>query len=384
MQVFKAFFKIVNRHKSSLFVYLGIFFALTLVLSGAGGSEKSKNDFSQVSISIGLENKDKGVLGEALREYLSEQNTIKKIPKEREKLLDAIYYQEVEYVLVIPEDFTEKFLQGEREEVLEGTAVPGSSTSFFTKTEISRFLGIIGMYIDSGYEAGAAASQALSDIQEESRVEFLHQEDAQKRPAASYYFQYMCYIFLCVMVIGLGQVLMAFNKKDMDARNKCSSVSFLKRNLQMISGSIGLMLIGYALFMIPTFFIYSDYMWSVRGFLSATNALVYMLLCLSVAFLAGRLTRNTGELNMIANVAGLALSFLGGVFVPLELMSESVKKVSKFVPSYWYIISNEKIWKIKSLAEAGEIFKNCLVIVVFSVAILSVTMLVNRMKARTA
>lgn len=383
MQVFKAFFKILNRNKLAMVIYIGIYMALTIIMSGSGASSYT-SDFSQVSMEIGVDNQDKGELGKALVEYLSKENNIKDIPKEREELLDAMYYREMQYVLVIPEDFTERFLAGEREEVLEGTVVPGNNTAFLAEMEVNEFLKTLGMYVDGGFAPDKAAEQALLDMQEEARVEFLSQENAREKPAAYYYFQYIPYIFLCVMLVSLSAVLMAFNDKDMDARNKCSSMSFFQRNLQMILGSIGIMLLEYAFFMVLTLVMYPDYMKSVAGILSAVNALVYMLVCLSIAFFVGRLVRNDGELNMIANVIGLAFSFLGGAFVPLEIMSEGVKRVSRFVPSYWYIMSNDAIWKVESLADAGDIYKNFLMTGAFAVAVIAAAMVVNRLKARSA
>lgn len=383
MQVFKAFFKILNRNKLAMVIYIGIYMALTIIMSGSGASSDT-SDFSQVSMEIGVDNQDKGELGKALVEYLSKENNIKDIPKEREELLDAMYYREMQYVLVIPEDFTERFLAGEREEVLEGTVVPGNNTAFLAEMEVNEFLKTLGMYVDGGFAPDKAAEQALLDMQEEARVEFLSQENAREKPAAYYYFQYIPYIFLCVMLVSLSAVLMAFNDKDMDARNKCSSMSFFQRNLQMILGSIGIMLLEYAFFMVLTLVMYPDYMKSVAGILSAVNALVYMLVCLSIAFFVGRLVRNDGELNMIANVIGLAFSFLGGAFVPLEIMSEGVKRVSRFVPSYWYIMSNDAIWKVESLADAGDIYKNFLMTGAFAVAVIAAAMVVNRLKARSA
>lgn len=383
MQVFKAFFKILNRNKLAMVIYIGIYMALTIIMSGSGASSDT-SDFSQVSMEIGVDNQDKGELGKALVEYLSKENNIKDIPKEREELLDAMYYREMQYVLVIPEDFTERFLAGEREEVLEGTVVPGNNTAFLAEMEVNEFLKTLGMYVDGGFAPDKAAEQALLDMQEEARVEFLSQENAREKPAAYYYFQYIPYIFLCVMLVSLSAVLMAFNDKDMDARNKCSSMSFFQRNLQMILGSIGIMLLEYAFFMVLTLVMYPDYMKSVAGILSAVNALVYMLVCLSIAFFVGRLVRNNGELNMIANVIGLAFSFLGGAFVPLEIMSEGVKRVSRFVPSYWYIMSNDAIWKVESLADAGDIYKNFLMTGAFAVAVIAAAMVVNRLKARSA
>lgn len=381
MQVFKAFFKILNKNKLSMIIYIGIYMALTLMMSGNGA--ESSTTFSQVSMDIGIENKDKGELGSALVEYLSQNNNIKEIPKNKEELQDDMYYREIHYVLTIPEDFTEKFMTGEREEALEGIVVPGNGVAFLTEMEINEFLKTLGMYVDGGFEAAKAAEQTLLDMKKEAKVEFLSQKDIQERPAASYFFQYLPYIFLCMMLVSLSAVLVTFNQKDIDARNKCSAMSFTKRNFQMILGSIAIMALEYVFFMAVACLLYPDYMKSIQGCLSALNALAYMLVCLSIAFFTARVVKNDGELNMVANVVGLATGFLGGAFVPLEMMNEGVKKISKFVPSYWYVISNDTIWKLESFSEAGEIYINIIVTVAFAIAVFAVAMVVNRLKART-
>lgn len=383
MQVFKAFFKILNKNKMAMMIYTAIFFALTMILASQA-DENSVTSFSRQSLAIGADNQDTGELGTALVDYLELTNTIMEVPADHEALLDAMYNREIQYVLIIPEDFTEKFLAGEREEVLEGTEVPGNKTSYLAEMEIVEYLKTLGMYVDGGYGEKEAAALAMADMKKESSVEFLSSSDAEQAPSAYYYFQYLPYIFVCSMMVSLGAVLIAFNKKDLEARNRSSAMSFGRRNMQMILGSVVLMLIEYGVFMGMAFLLYPDFMGSVSGLLSALNALVYMLLSLSIAFFAGRLLRNSGELNMVANIVGLGFGFLGGVFVPLEYMSEGVKNVSKFVPSYWYVISNEKIWKLESLGEAGEVFRNMGVVAVFAVAVLAAALLVNRMRARTA
>lgn len=383
MQVFKAFFKILNKNKLSMLIYMVIFFALSVALSRSG-EENSTISFSQVSLDIGIDNRDEGELGKALTEYLSKENKIKKIPKDREKLLDEMYYGNIEYVVVIPKDFTEKFLAGEREGVLEGTEVPGSSNAYLAEMEMNEFLKSLGMYVDGRYDAAKAAELANADMQKEGRVEFLSEDNAKAIPAAVYYFQFIPYIFLCIMIVSLSVVLMAFNEKNVEARNKCSAMSFSKRNVQMILGSLCLMLLEYGVFILAACVLYPDYMGSVRGVLSAVNALIFMLVCLSIAFFAGRLARNTAQLNMMANVAGLGFGFLGGVFVPLEVMSEGVKKVSKFIPSYWYITANESIYKMEGFQDMGNLYQNFLVMGAFAVAILAAAIMVNRLKARTA
>lgn len=382
MQVFKAFFMIANRNKMSVIVYIGIFFALTLMLSGAG-QKNDKTQFSQTSLEIAVDNKDQGELGEGLVKYLSEKNNIKDMPEEREELLDAMYYEELDYVLVIPEDFSRLFMERKRNQLLEGTIVPGSTVASLAETEISQFLNILAMYADSGYQQAEAVKMTLKIMQEESKVEFLDAYGEKGKEPVLYYLQYLPYIFICVMIISLGLVLMVFSKKDIDARNKCSAMSFTSRNLQMILGSIILMIMEYVLFMGMAVILYPEYMLSIRGVLSWANAFAFMLLSLSLAFLIGSLAKSIEILNMCSNVIGLGFSFLGGIFVPLEMIDSNIKKISKFIPSYWYTISNDAISRIDNIKQAGPVIQNILVLLGFTAAILSAALLVKRMKARS-
>lgn len=381
MQVFKTFFKILNKNKTTMIVYMAIYLALTLVLT-MNGQKNDTSDFSKIQLEIGVENKDEGALGEALVSYLERENDIKEIPEDREELLDAMYYRYIQYVLIIPEDFTEKFISGEREEALEGTAVPGNNTAYLAEMEIDEFLQSLGMYLDGGYAPEEAVEKTFASMENESKVEFLDDGDAVVKPAAAYFFDYLPYIFLCIMMVSLSSVLMIFNERDLDARNRCSSMSFFARNLQMMLGSIGIMLLEYGIFMLTAWILYPDYMTGMRGILSMGNALVFMLVCLSIAFFAGRLAKDDGQLNMVANIVGLSFSFLGGVFVPLNLMNQGMQKIAKFVPSYWYVSSNNVIWKMESWSETGEIYQNELVMLLFAAAVFAVALMVNRLRAR--
>ena len=40
---------------------------------------------------------------------------------------------------------------------------------------------------------------------------------------------------------------------------------------------------------------------------------------------------------MIANVVGLGMSFLCGIFVPQAILSDNLLQVSRFLPAYWYV-----------------------------------------------
>lgn len=41
---------------------------------------------------------------------------------------------------------------------------------------------------------------------------------------------------------------------------------------------------------------------------------------------------------MVSNVIALGMSFLSGVFVPIEFLGDGIIKIAHFLPAYWYIM----------------------------------------------
>lgn len=381
MQVFKAFFKVLNKNKSTLIIYVVIYLGMTIIISNSL-QETGEKDFSKVSLNIGIENQDQGEMGAALMDYLERHNSLKEVPDEKEALQDAMYYQEVQYVLVIPQDFSEKFAAGEREGLLEGTVVPGSSSAYLIENEIEYFLKTISMYLEAGYEKEQALALAAEDLELEPEVNFLEESNKKQLPGGFYFFQYIPYVFLIMMILGLGGVMKTFKNKDLAARNKCSAMSFLKQNVQMILGCMVYTIAVYLIFMVMACIYTDDYMFTLQGALSALNAFVFSICALSVAYFSIQFVRNVAELNIMSNIFGLAFSFLGGVFVSLDVMSEGAEQVAKFVPSYWYVIANREIQSVTGWSDAGQVYQAFLVVLVFAAAFFTAGLLVNRMKVR--
>lgn len=383
MQVFKVFFKVLNKYKHTMIIYIVIYLSITLAVSRSLPlMNNGQTEFSKVSLEIGVKNQDQGELGEALVSYLEQNNKIKEVPADRAALQDAMYYQEIDYVLVIPQDFSEKFAAGKGENLLEGTVVPGSSSAFLIENEIQQYLNTAAMYLEAGVEMERTILLTAEDMQQKPQVEFQKESDSQPLPGAFYFFQYIPYVFLVLMILGLGAVMKTFKGKDLTARNKCSALSFFQQNIQMILGCVVFTLGVYLIFMGMACLVDREYLFSVQGFLSAANALVFSICAVSIAWFCVQFVRNMAELNIMSNVFSLSFSFLGGVFVSLELMSDGVQKVAKFIPSYWYVIANREIQNVTKLSEAGSVYQSFLVVLVFALAFFAAGLLANRMKLK--
>ena len=63
---------------------------------------------------------------------------------------------------------------------------------------------------------------------------------------------------------------------------------------------------------------------------------IFMIVALSMAYLIGLLVKNETSISMVGNILGLGCSFLGGIFVPISMLSEGVIRLAHFLPTYWY------------------------------------------------
>ena len=61
-----------------------------------------------------------------------------------------------------------------------------------------------------------------------------------------------------------------------------------------------------------------------------------MFVGLGLAYFICSLTSNENLINMVANMLVLSMSFLCGVFVDTQFLSENIIKAAHFMPLYWY------------------------------------------------
>lgn len=94
----------------------------------------------------------------------------------------------------------------------------------------------------------------------------------------------------------------------------------------------------------------------------------------------------TATMGAFANVVSLGFSFLGGVFVPLELLGDTMKNIARFTPSYWYIQANNAIIGVEKFSDIdmGEFAKDCGVQLLFALAFFCVGLAVLRHKREEA
>lgn len=386
MIIFHTFFKIIKKNIFSISIYFIIFAVLTILFTGSNQDNAIQN-FTETELSISVINEDTGSLGKAVKSYLNSIHHLVDLPNDKDTLQDALFYRNVDYILFIPSDFTEKIKEKDYKYVLENVKLPDGSAGYFADAQLEQFLNTLSLYLESGYDEEAASAHAISDMKKSVTVTLkeLDTKNIWDKDGIYYYFQFLPYIFLSILVTGIGPILSVFQQEGLNKRNLCSSLSFRSKNFQLTLGSTIFAFICYLLFFILAVIMYSKALFTLNGLLCLINAFFALLFGMSIAFLSGMFVKTPQIFNMVSNTLGLSLSFLGGIFVPLSIMDENILKISQFLPTYWYTKANDLLSVSTDLKEVmPELIKSFGIQFGFALAIFAVTLFLVKIKKENA
>lgn len=408
MQVFKAYFKVVRSSVGVLALNFTIFLGLSVAFSFAAPSGTTLS-FEPAKIPAAVINRD-GItqITASLTDYLVRFASLKSFPDDEEALQDALFYREIEYVLIIPSGFSQGFM-AEDGPSLQKVVVPGSSSSLYLDMNIDQFFGLLDFYkTQAPRDASLAKAKTTEeDVQTQlltSLAETLALEtkvtmqsfggSTGERPGHSYYYAYSAFALLAMVISGVSSVMIPFNKPDLSDRNQCAPLPRRKANLFLAAGHSILALTCWGLFQLGSLVIYGKEVVS-SGLLGMywLNTLVFAAVAASIGLLVGNLVKTGGAQAGVINVISLGMSFLGGVFVPQEFMHKSVLTAAKFLPTYWFIRANDAIWHLDRFTTPGAlspsqlalrqlVIESMLIQLVFAAAIVLVTLIFAKEQSR--
>lgn len=370
MQVFKTFFKIAKKQVHGAVIYIVIFGALMFTMSFQA-SEEAQTRFQKEALNITVIDEDHSEASKALVSYLEGLHHLVELPDiQRETLFDNLYYNWISYVLVIPAGYEERLSGLDTEELLRSSKMADSARGYFVDQQIDEYLGSVTLYLSGGYTLEEALEKTADAIAKEEAVEVLDFETASEKPVNSmmiYFFQYFPYIFLSAMILGMGPVLFVFYKKELSSHTQCSALNSRSVNFQLALGCIVYTLAFWILFMLGALVIYGpSNLFSEKGLLLIGNSLAFLPVGVAITLLLGTVIssgvrKNPGNiLNMAANVIGLGMSFLCGIFVPQYLLGDKVLAAAHFLPAYWYVRNSNMIGGLSDEVMSFATYRTCI------------------------
>lgn len=365
-------------------LYFLIFLALMFLMSFTA-KDSNEKQYEAYALDISVIDLDDTGASQALIDYLDSVHELVPMENDGEMIQDSLYYHKVSYVLTIPEGFEKALLNGETRDLIESSKRQDSATGFFVDEQVNQYLKTLRIYLAGGCSVEEASRQTMESVKDCTKVTSLsfEKEDSGSNIMLSYYFQYMPYILIAVLILGLSPILITFRRKDLGNRLNCSALHHMDKTFQLSLGCVVFSLIIWFLFIIIGRIAFGPAMFSREGLLYILNSFTFLLICIAMALLVSTFSPNKNVLNMITNVVALGMSFFCGIFVSQYLLGKQILAIARFLPAYWYIQVTDRLSGFCDDAFSMDLYWKCIGIQLLFFAALFVIYLVADKQKKT-
>lgn len=373
MKVFKLFMKMIKANSAMLILSVVLFVFFTGIMMG----QENQTVRSVDKINVLVRDEDQSEYSSILASYLSDIANAKTESEYGDDLRDAIFYKEVDYIVVIPSGFGNDIKTSQVS--LDVTDVSHSMNSMVFTQKMESYLTILHSNLDLNpeietqelkLETGQLAQQQVEanivSTTDTSSLMYPHQFGNAIYP-----------ILLTSLSVIVAVVRSVFSDKSR-YRLYCAPLKTSELLVGTALGGVVLMsaffllqlgilrAFGYAIFdPINRLYVLNLYLCTITT----------TLLALAIGILVSSKSRNVG--TIIGNLVSLSSCFLTGVFIPQDVLPTYVTSVSRLLPTYWTINANTLIRSSQG-AFTGEIGQVFIIQVLYMVSFLIICALLFR------
>lgn len=378
MTVFKTILKILNKLKGMIILYTVILVAITALNQTSGNNMTNFEDSKPSVLIVNKDSEDN--IAKGFEDYISKHSEIKDIDtKDEDKINDAIFYRDVNYVIYIPKDFGKNLLDGKNPSLEYKSC--GDEYSSYAQMMVEKYIKTVLIYKDY-YSGAELISKVNKVVDKDTKVYMKTTLDTSKLSSMTQYFNILNYALLAGCVYCISMILASLNDETVRKRTIISSFNYKKYNrIVLLSNSIVIFAM-WILYMILALILFKDLMFSSNGLGYVINSFVFTICSLTIGFLIGNITQNKNAIGGIVNVIALGTSFLCGCFVPFEYMPDYVLKIAHILPTYYYVANNQliKTMEVFNFESIKPLLINGAVIVISSFIFVAVTNYVSKRK----
>ena len=380
MIVFKTMLKIFKKNKAYLILYTSLLVFFT-VFSLNNSDSATKFSAAKPNILVINEDKDTKIKKNFIK-YIKDNSKQVKINDTEEARDDAIFYEDVHYIVYIPKNYTEDYLNLKNPKL--SIKKKDNYNSALAEQIITRYLKISNIYLKSVKNEDELINKINQTIKKEASVKVTTKLDTNKLAKANFYYTFTAYSVLASLVYIICIVLSSFKCEKIRKRTSISSMNYKKHNRQLLISNGLFSLSLWAFYVLLSFILIGNVMTSKQGVIYIINLLVFILSSTALAFLIGNILNNKNAISGIINVLAIGSSFVCGVFVPVEYLPNSVIKISHILPTYYYVDNNNRAstLEIVNFDTLKPIFTNMFMMVIFSIFFIILTNIIAKHKRR--
>ena len=378
MIVFKTYTKVLKACFASVIMY-------TAILILFGGINLKTNDTntnfvsSKPNVLIINKDEEKGIT-KSLIKYFKKNSNIKDIEKTEDKINDALFYRDVNYIIYIPKNFREDILNNKNPEIKIKTTKDYNAS--LAELLLNRYMKVLNIYNNEIDKEEELIEKVENTLSKNTEIKLTSKLDNESLAKVTTYYNFANYSILagCVYVICL--ILSSFKDEKIKKRTTISSMNYKKYNRYLLLSNSIFAIVLWIFYVLLSFILIGKIMFTINGIIYILNSFVFTMCALSIAFLIGNIITNKDAISGLINVIALGTSFLCGAFVPMSMLPDSVLKIAHILPSYYYIKNNEILTnlEITSIEKLTPVFTNMLVIIIFTIVFIIITNIISKNK----
>ena len=340
------------RNKTALILMLVLPIAIMFFIGMAYSNNKESTE--KIKIPVGLVNYDESELVKTMVSNFEKNDTVKVVEMKEEELYQSVRNASVEMGFIIPEDFEDQVLAGEKPQ-MQLLKLPTSADYVAVEVIWNEAFGTLRMYdITSKYVVDKIGELGDNNpgIIIPSFVEKLENE-LTKTPIVSvkeirvsgdsestdYNGMNRSIIGIVVMfvmfsvVFGMGDML---EEKKNHTWDRLSTTP-TSRAIVTLGKVIATFITGWL--QIVILMLFGHFVMGVDWGSSVISTFlilsIYLLCVTGLGMLLATLVKSNAQLGAYSSILIVATSMLSGCYWPIELVPEFMQKLAKFFPQYW-------------------------------------------------
>ncbi|MGH2097345.1 ABC transporter permease [Aerococcus urinaeequi] len=391
MKIFKLFYSLANAYRNDIIINIVILFAIAIPLSLIYTSNLNTT-FDQVELKLGLVNHDQeSLVTEHFVDYLSQQYDLVDLPDDEETIVDALYYENANYVLEIPEGFGDALLHNEDLIPLEKRVGPERSTETYADILINNYMTNF-QYINTGTDdvndptavnqtlqlVGASIADDIAVTTSEST-----RLDADTIGFGMSFTHLTSYTMIMTLITVFGLPMISMRNPEIMKRDRLGGISTSRRNTELF---IACNLFGFALWlaiMVVGGLVYGfDTLVSSHGQLLLLSSFVAIFGIQQMAFFIVTVAPNKGMVSFFSTGISLLIAFTSGLFVPRDFTSPIMQQIAQVATPIWQVKTDEIILSAENLSQKQmtTIFQYMGIQLLIALAYMALTYIYRRYK----
>ena len=377
MTVFNAFLKILKKNKTIIIIY-----TVMLILFGGLNMTSDNNSvsFEESKPDVYIVNNDtKEGITESFINYIDKNTNIKKLDN---NIDDALFYQDIDYIIYIPKNYNNDFINGLNPniEIKKSTGANSSYADMIVK----RYLEVASIYQKEEKDISVMVNKIENVLDNDISVKLNTKLDTKGLSKCTFYFNFESYSIMACLIYVICLIISTFNNEQIRKRNIISSTNYKKINYVLLLSNALFAFVMWLIYLIMAYVLIGNILFSMHGLIYALNSLIFTMCALSLAFLISNLISNKEAINGIVNVVAIGSSFLCGAFVPALWLPDFVLTIAHIFPSYYYVNTNDLLTNLEEFTfeSMKPILLNMSIMIIFIVIFIIVANIVSKRKRK--